>query len=149
MIHYYDVTMSAMASQIAGVSSVCSTVGSDADQRKHQSSASLAFVRGIHRWPGNSPPKKTVARKMFPFDDVIIPKYRLLLLRRLIARPSHHCPTKVAPGQYTVMTFSIAISLWVAPQRWISLRDMAEYICMHTKAILHFMVKFWQTAVHL
>ena len=27
---------------------------SGADQRKHQSSASLAFVRGIHRWPVNS-----------------------------------------------------------------------------------------------
>ena len=43
-----------------------------ADQRKHESSASLAFVRGIHRWPVNSPHKWTVTRKMFPFDDVII-----------------------------------------------------------------------------
>ena len=40
-----------MASQITAVSSVCSTVCSGADQRKHQSSAPLAFVRGIHRWP--------------------------------------------------------------------------------------------------
>ena len=40
--------MSTMASQITGVSIVCSTVGSGADQRKHQSSTSLAFVRGIH-----------------------------------------------------------------------------------------------------
>ena len=38
-------------SQITGVSLVYSTICSDADQRKHQSSASLAFVRGIHRWP--------------------------------------------------------------------------------------------------
>ena len=44
----------------------------DADQRKHQSSASLAFVRGIHRWPVNSPHKWPVTRKMFPFDDVIV-----------------------------------------------------------------------------
>ena len=43
-----------------------------ADQSKHQSSASLAFVRGIHRWPVNSPHKSPVTRKMFPFDDVII-----------------------------------------------------------------------------
>ena len=47
------------------------TVCSGADQRKHQSSASLAFVRGIHRWPVNSPHKGPVTRKMFPFDDVI------------------------------------------------------------------------------
>ena len=44
----------------------------DADQRKHQSSASLAFVWGIHRGPVNSPHKWPVARKMFPFDDVIM-----------------------------------------------------------------------------
>ena len=42
------------------------------DQRKHQSSASLAFVRGIHRWSVNSPHKWPVTRKMFPFDYVIV-----------------------------------------------------------------------------
>ena len=42
------------------------------DQRKHQRSASLAFVRGIHRGPVNSPHKWPVTRKMFPFDDVIM-----------------------------------------------------------------------------
>ena len=45
---------------------------SDADQRKHQSSASLAFVRGIHRGPVNSTHKWPVTRKKFPFDDVIM-----------------------------------------------------------------------------
>ena len=64
--------MRAMASQITGVSIVCSAVCSTADQRKHQRSASLAFVRGIHRWPVDSPHKGPVTRKMFPFDDVII-----------------------------------------------------------------------------
>ena len=49
-------------------------VYSDADQRKHQSSASLAFVRGIHRGSVNSPHKWPVTRKMFPFDDVIMAK---------------------------------------------------------------------------
>ena len=48
------------------------TVGSGGDRRKHQSSASLAFVRGLHRWPMNSPKKRPVTRKMFPFDDVIV-----------------------------------------------------------------------------
>ena len=52
-VHYSDVLMSA-------------------DQRKYQNSASLAFVRGIHQWPVNSPHKGPVTRKMFPFDDVII-----------------------------------------------------------------------------
>ena len=68
--HYIGVIMSAMSSQITGVSIVCSTVCSGADQRKPQSPASLAFVRGIHRWPVNSPHKGPETRKMFPFDDV-------------------------------------------------------------------------------
>ena len=70
--HYNDVIMSSRASQFTGVSIVCSTVCSGADQRKHQSSVSLAFVRGIHRWPVNSPHKGPVTRTMFPFDDVIV-----------------------------------------------------------------------------
>ena len=53
---------------------VYSTVYSDADQRKHQSSALLAFVWGIHRGPVNSPHKWPVTRKMFPFDYVIMDK---------------------------------------------------------------------------
>ena len=58
--------------QITSLTIVYSTVYSDAHQKKHQSSASLAFVRGIHRWPVNSPHKWPVTRKMFPFDDVIM-----------------------------------------------------------------------------
>ena len=64
--------MGVVASQITSLVIVYSAVYSDADQRKHQSSASLAFVRGIHRGPGNSPHKWPVTRKMFPFDDVIM-----------------------------------------------------------------------------
>ena len=64
--------MSLFASQITSLTIVYSTVYSDADQRKHQSAASLAFVRGIHRGPVNSPHKGPVTRKMFPFDDVIM-----------------------------------------------------------------------------
>ena len=73
LVHYRDVTRSAIASQITGVTIIYSTVCSGADQRKHQSSASLAFVRGIHRWPVNSSHNGPVTRKMFPFDDVIMP----------------------------------------------------------------------------
>ena len=64
--------MGAMASKITSLTIVYSTVYSGADQRKHQSSASLAIVWGIHRWPVNSPQKGPVTWKMFPFDDVII-----------------------------------------------------------------------------
>ena len=41
-----------MASQITGVSIVCLDICSGADQRKHQSSASLVFVREStgHQW---------------------------------------------------------------------------------------------------
>ena len=73
--HYDDVIMTTLASQITSLAVVYSTVYSDADQRKHQSSASLAFVRGIHRGPVNSPHKWPVTRKMFPFDDVIMQTY--------------------------------------------------------------------------
>ena len=60
--------MITMVSQITSLTIVYSTVYSGADQRKHQSSASLAFVWGIHRWPHKGP----VTRKMFPFDDAIM-----------------------------------------------------------------------------
>ena len=70
--HYNDVTMGAMASQITSLTIVYTTVYSGADQRKHQSSAWLAFVRGIHRCPVNSRHKWPVTRKVFPFDDVIM-----------------------------------------------------------------------------
>ena len=71
-MHCNDVIMSGMTSQIVSVSIVYSIVCSGADQRKDQNSAALAFVRGIHRWPVNSPHKGPVTRKMLPFDDVIM-----------------------------------------------------------------------------
>ena len=69
---YHDVIMSAMASQIVSLTIVYSTVYSGTDQRKHQSSALLAFVWRIHRWTVTSPHKGPITRKMFPFDDVIM-----------------------------------------------------------------------------
>ena len=72
LVHYDDVIMDTITSLITSLTIVYSTVHWDADQRKHQSSASLAFVWGIHRGPVNSPHKWPVTRKMFPFDDVIM-----------------------------------------------------------------------------
>ena len=86
--------MSMIASQITGISIVYSTVCSDADQRKHQSSASLALVRGIHRWPVHSPHKGPVTQKMFPFDYINITK-----------KNTHDLPTMTAPW-------------WSFPTKW-------------------------------
>ena len=52
VVHYGDV-MSTITSQITSLTIFCSTVFSSTNQRKYQSSASLAFVRGIHRSPVN------------------------------------------------------------------------------------------------
>ena len=72
--------MSAMASQITRLAIVYSIVYSGADQGKHQSSALLAFVRGIHRWPVNSSHKGPVTRKTFPFDDVIMKSWLICMV---------------------------------------------------------------------
>ena len=85
--HYSDVIMSAIASQITSLTIVYLTSYSGADQRKHQSSASLAFVRGIHRSPVNSAHKGPVTRKIFPFDDVI------MILRQCRCRSSNTEPS--------------------------------------------------------
>ena len=93
--------MGGMASQITRPAIVYPTVYSGADQRKHQSSASLAFV-GIHRWPVNSPHKWSVTRKMFPFDDVIM--LRCQSSRTLKNEDSNLCSTIIHP---------INISCWI------------------------------------
>ena len=64
--------MGTMVLQITSLAVVYSTAYSGADQRKLQSSAPLAFVQGIHRWPLNFPHKWPVTQKMFPFDDIIM-----------------------------------------------------------------------------
>ena len=88
--------MGSIASQITNLAIVYSIVYSDADQRKHQSSASLAFVRGIHRGPVNSPHKWPVTREMFPFDDVImrVTLYARLTLIVVSRRPSQTTRTQ-------------------------------------------------------
>ena len=80
LTHYGDVIMGALASQITSLTVVYSTVYSDADQRKYQSSVSLAFVRVIQRGPVNSPHKWPLTRKAFPFDDVIMKHGRVVAL---------------------------------------------------------------------
>ena len=91
LCHYRDVIMSTRASQITSPTIVYSTISSGADQRKHQSYASLAFVWDIYRWPVNSPHKGPVMRKMFPFDDVIMWQQR------------HTSPTRYFYGQSNML----------------------------------------------
>ena len=102
MCHYGDVIMTTIASQITSLTVVYSIVYSGANQRKHQSSASLAFCAGNSPGPVNSPHKGPVTRKMFPFDDVImvhitliyISKRRNLTYKRRIhtnITMSYHC----------------------------------------------------------
>ena len=77
--HYDSVTMSVMASQITSLNRVYSTAYifySGTGERKHQSSALLAFVRGIHRWPVNTPHKWPVTWKMFLFHDIIMTSHK-------------------------------------------------------------------------
>ena len=70
--HYNDVIMSTMASQITRLTIVYSTVYSRRISKKTSKLRVAGFVRGIHRWPVNSPHKGPVTRKMIPFDDVIM-----------------------------------------------------------------------------
>ena len=80
LLHYNDVIMGAIASQITSLTIVYSTIYSDADQRKHQSSTSLAFVQEIHRRLVNFPHKWPVTLKMFSFDDVIMCYYHCMFI---------------------------------------------------------------------
>ena len=95
MCHYDDVIMTILAYQITSLTVVYSIVYSGVNQRKHQSSASLAFVREIHRGPVNFPHKWPVTRKMFPFDDVIMYRYNLFDIRYIIWYLSCDCVTKI------------------------------------------------------
>ena len=104
--HYNDVIMDPIASQITSLTIAYSVVYSDADQRKHQSSASLAFVRGIHRGPVNSPHKWPVTRKMFPFDDVIMP-----LMCSVHRSKWNHSPSLVTPDPATDNAWA-SIYMW-------------------------------------
>ena len=95
-MHYSDIIISMMASQITSLTIVYSTVYSGADQRKHQTSTSLTFVRG-NWWPVNSPHKGPVMWKMFPFHNVIMWRF---LIRQILEKVEcvirGHCIRKLS-----------------------------------------------------
>ena len=104
--HYCDVIMGAMASQLTSLTTVYSTVYSGTYKKsKHQSSASLAFVRGIHRLPVNSPHKWPETRKMFPFDDVIMTGASTERVQELMSEacPSSFSFTIVQGPEFTLL----------------------------------------------
>ena len=91
------------------ISIVCPNVCSDADQRKHQISASLAFVRVIHG-DGEFPHKGPVMRKMFPFDDVIISwpwQLDMSMARRRLKSPQSLSGTSAHPTMVTLVNIMV------------------------------------------
>ena len=96
-LHYCDVIMGSMAYLTTSLTSAYSTVHSGADQRKHQSSASLAFVRGIHR----SPAQMASNAENFPPDDDIMCDAKFGLLIRVC-----HVAALPPTHMFTVTTLS-------------------------------------------
>ena len=137
-LHYNDVRMSTVASQITSLTNVYSTVYSDADQRKHQSSASLAFVWGNHRGPVTSPHKWPVTRKMFPFDDVIMRSYRFpsFALRWSIGKYHNHLHKQRRTNWFQSMR-SKGDGLWPAA---INLTPLCD-ICAATRLFVQLVVQ--------
>ena len=134
--HYNDVIMSVMASQItASRLFTQSFFRAQMKERKLQSTASLAFMRGNHWWPENSPHKRSVTRKMFPIDDVIVimPEYFQ------IVTPCSAC----AMSGYI---FRIIIQIW-----WLM---TCPWLCLHSPILppgivplLILRVGYWQRKV--
>ena len=134
--YYNDVIMSVMASQVTSLTIVYSTVYSGADQRTHQSSALLAFVRGIHRWPVNSPHKGPVTRKMFPFDDVIMifeSAWWMPKARRLF-------------GARTSATIMVAYGPVGRYHEYISVKHCGSFLFMYDLARSYLM---WESTVYI
>ena len=104
------------ASQITSLGIVYSTVYSGVNQRKHQSSASLAFVRRIHRGPVNSPHKRASNAE----NGFIWWRHHVLHTRRRHANPrkhvSFHLLTHVWNQIYiAVCKYNIALLFIVMP----------------------------------
>ena len=131
--------MGTMASQITSLTIVYSTVYSEADQRKHQSSASLAFVWGIHRGPVNSPHKWPVTRKMFPFDDVIMMKMskRRGLIKKPLGTPFVNTANELLPFEILTHFFFLATKKAITCKQValtyklssLSLLDVMSFMC--------------------
>ena len=122
--HYTDVIMSVMASQITSLTIVYSRVYSGADQRKYQtSSASLAFVRGIHRSPANSSHKGPATRYFF---HVMTSSWAAPVLSLQSTRITNRC-SKYRRWGNIMRVYWVAVRLWL--WEMIYGNDGKEIIC--------------------
>ena len=150
--------MGTMAFQITSLIIVYSTVYSGADQSKHQRSVSLAFVRGIHRGPVNSPHKWSVTRKMFPNDchsrmrgssyvgcditceeDTVFPN-----INAFLSLASEHSSLQVSSGEYGLNSCSVSWQQMTCQrncttvlQCWFRLIFLPVFVCMWWGSYLH------------
>ena len=118
--------MSAVTSRISNLTIVYSTIYSRSDQRKHQSSASRAFVRGSHRWLVNTPHQGPVTWKMFPFDDVIVENislWRQLYVPNCLAYGLEYDNTSIYPLRHFTVQHCIGpVFEWLLCIIWVSFR---------------------------
>ena len=151
--HYDDVTMSGIASRTTSLTTVYLIVYSRADQRKHQSSASLAFVRGIHRRPVNSPHKGSVMRKMVPFDDVImsdmVPSIISVDLQCSIRFYCPACRTYVIASRFWVVVICPIIKCLTVLEFSFILFDLCLFITIFNLILNYVLiVTFWILTYH-
>ena len=116
-VHYNNVIMSPVSSQITSVLMVCSTVYSGVDLRKHQSSMPLAFMRGIHRWPVNSPHKGPVTWKMLSLmtsscSEIILKDIGEVCQYQNSTKPSKNLRTGYIMGHVTWWSISPGNHFW-------------------------------------
>ena len=99
-------------------------VSSVADQRKHQSSESLVFVQGIRRSSVNSPHKRPVTQKMFPFDDVIM----CVLGGCTII----YCEFRVIyPGELGFCLYITTVQSVICANNWAQYGLKVVFVCLH------------------
>ena len=126
--------MGAIVSQITSLMIIYSTVYLGADQRKHQSSASLAFVRGIHRWPVNAPHKWPVTRKSFPFNDVIMQMVLVRIVFRLVSSHNGLMEVPVFTLSFSNASLTLLMYWWNKTKRY-GERYRTDYVSNDT--IIH------------
>ena len=135
--HYNDVIMSAVASQITSLAIVYSNVYSGADQRKHQSSASLAFMGGIHRWRVNTPHKGTKGQyrgKYFHFMTSSWENRSNWSLLNAVGGLQYLrciCTKKDKGESYATnkrVSYSFKISIWKTKLLYVNLPSLCPYI---------------------
>ena len=121
---WFETQSCPLLSQITSLTIVYSIIYSGANQRKYQSSALLAFVRGIHWSPVNSPHKGPVTQKMFPFDDIIMShawwRHQMETFSALLAICAGNSPV---PGEFPTqrpVTRSFDVYFDLRPNKWLS-----------------------------